>query len=155
MNERDIAYRDLAEMYEAYDPMPAGLVEKVLVAIATDNLDTEYELLHLVERTQELAGARGSGEAWTLSFAGGPFSLLVRVSSLGKGQCRVDGWVTPPRPMDVTITQESRERRTRVNEHGRFEIAKLPSGLTRFWLLADEDGRSEEDRVFATPVVEL
>lgn len=155
MSEHDIAHRDLREMYEAYDPMPKDLVEKVLVAIATEDLDSEYELLHLVERTQELAGVRGVGDAWTLSFAGGPFSLLVRISTIGKGHCRVDGWVTPPRPMDVTITQNAKERRLRVSESGRFEIPKLPKGLTRFWLCADDDGNTGQDQVFATPVVEL
>jgi len=63
-------------MWDAYDPMPADLVEQVLVAVATEDLDAEYELLHLVSRTSELAGARGTGDALTISFSGEAFSLL-------------------------------------------------------------------------------
>ncbi len=73
-------WRDLATMWNTRDPMPPELVEQVLVAIATEDLDAEYELLHLVARTTELAGARGSSDALTISFSGEAFSLLLRVS---------------------------------------------------------------------------
>ena len=81
MSENGISLRDLARMWDVRDPMPDDLVEKVLVAIETEDLDTEYELLHLMERTRELAGARGEGEALTIAFSGGSFSLLLRVRS--------------------------------------------------------------------------
>ena len=73
---------ELAAMWEQRDPMPAGLVERVLVALATEDLDTEYELLHLVSRTDELTGARGGGDALTISFSGESFALLLRVSGI-------------------------------------------------------------------------
>ena len=46
-------------MWDERDPMPPGLIDKVLVAIATENLEEEYELLHLVERSRELGVRRG------------------------------------------------------------------------------------------------
>src|SRR4051794_34039164 len=71
-------WSDLAAMWEAHDPMPQGLVEQVLVALATEDLDAEYELLHLVSRTDELVGARGTGDAITISFSGGSCALVLR-----------------------------------------------------------------------------
>ena len=53
MAGNDSPLRDLAAMWQARDPMPDGLVERMLVAVATEDLDTEYELLHLMERTAE------------------------------------------------------------------------------------------------------
>lgn len=154
MPDRDALFDNIAAMWQARDPMPPGLVDKVLVAIETENLDAEYELLHLVERSRDLAGARGVGDAVTIAFSGGAFSLLLRVSALGDAACRVDGWVSPPQPMRVKITQQSRTFQALVDTLGRFEISRLPTGLTRFWLLSDDAGEDAE-RSFATPTFEL
>jgi hypothetical protein len=155
MTERDTTFDDLAAMWERRDPMPPGLIDKVLVAIATENLDAEYELLHLVERSRELQGVRGgAGEAMTIVFSGGAFSLLLRVTELTDKFCRVDGWVTPAQAMSVTITQQSRKFAAAVDALGRFEIPQLPTGLTRFFLLS-EDAKDEAERSFATPTFEL
>ncbi len=153
MNDSDITFRDLAAMWEARDPMPEGLIEQVLVAIGTEDLDTEYELLHLMERNTELAGVRG-GEAVTLSFAGHSFSMLIRVSAIGHRQCRVDGWVTPAQPMKLSVSQKSKTWEAVVDAFGRFELPKLPTGLSRFWLAADAD-KDDAAELFATPTFEL
>lgn len=154
MTERDTAFDELAAMWERRDPMPPGLVDKVLVALATENLDAEYELLHLVERSRELAGTRGAGEAITIAFSGGAFSLLLRVSAVTDALCRVDGWVTPPQAMTVKVSQQSRSVQAVVDALGRFEIPSLPTGLTRFFLVSDDAG-DEAERSFATPTFEL
>lgn len=154
MTERDTTFDDLAAMWERRDPMPPGLIDKVLVALATENLDAEYELLHLVERSRELAGVRSGGEAMTIAFSGGAFSLLLRVSELTDASCRVDGWVTPPQSMTVKVTQQSRNLQAVVDALGRFEIPRLPTGLTRFFLLSD-DAKEPGDGLFATPTFEL
>jgi hypothetical protein len=154
MTERDPVLADLAAMWRAIDPVPAGLVDKVLVAVETENLDAEYELLHLVERSRDLAGARSAGEAVTISFSTGAFSLLLRVSEVGGGQRRVDGWVSPPQPMQVTATQQERSVSAVADPLGRFEISRLPGGLTRFWLVS-ENGSESAEQSFATPTFEL
>jgi hypothetical protein len=155
MTERDPIFGDLATMWEERDPMPPGLIDKVLVAIATENLDDEYELLHLVERSRELEGVRGViGEAITITFAGGAFSLLLRVTALDEKSCRVDGWVTPQAPMTLRVSQPTGTIHALVDALGRFEIPRLPTGLTRFFLLAD-DSDDDSDGSFATPTFEL
>jgi hypothetical protein len=135
--------------------MPAGLPEQVLVGIATEDLDAEYELLHLVARTSELAGARGSSEALTISFSGEAFSLLLRVSGEGDFR-RVDGWVTPAQEMRVSVKQRGRTFEADVDPGGRFEIPRLPSGPSRLWLVGRPPAApSEEQELFATPTFEL
>ncbi len=154
MTEKDALFAALAAMWRERDPVPPSLVDKVLVAIETENLDAEYELLHLVERSRELAGTRGAGEAFTVAFSAGSFSLLLRVSEQREGSCRVDGWVSPPQPMRVKVTQQSRSFQAVVDALGRFEISRLPTGLTRFWLLS-EAGERDPEPSFATPTFEL
>ena len=155
MTERDAIFDDLATMWEARDPMPDGLIDKVLVALATENLDAEYELLHLVERSRELDGVRGGvSEAMTIAFSAGAFSLLLRVTELTDSFCRVDGWVSPAQAMTVKVTQPGGTIQAIVDALGRFEISRLPTGLTRFFLLSD-DAMDESERSFATPTFEL
>lgn len=154
MTNRDKVFDDLAQMWERRDPMPDGLIDKVLVALQLENLDAEYELLHMVERSRELEGARGVSDAFTIAFSGGPFSLLLRVSAIGEKFCRVDGWVSPPQAMQVTVTQQSRSWKAIVDSLGRFELDRLPTGLTRFWLHS-QDAKDSDERSFATPTFEL
>lgn len=154
MSEYDATLRDLARLWDRHDPMPQGLVERVLVAIETDDLDREYELLHLVERSRALAGTRAVAEALTISFAVGDFALMLRVSATRDGYCRVDGWATPPSPMRVTLSQQDHTADTDVDERGRFEFQEVPVGLTRFWLASAND-ESGAGRLFSTPIVEL
>jgi hypothetical protein len=147
---------ELAMMWQERDPMPADLVDQVLVTLVTEDLDAEYELLHLVSRSSELAGARSAGDALTISFSGESFALLLRVSGINDGARRVDGWVTPAREMKVTVKQKSRSWDADVDAHGRFELANLPGGLSRFWLVGAESADPTDERaLFATPTFEL
>jgi hypothetical protein len=149
-------WRSLATMWDTRDPMPPGLVEQVLVALATDDLDEEYELLHLVTRSSELAGARGTGDALTISFAGETFSLLLRVSPADGTYRRVDGWVTPAQEMRVSVKQRGHTFEAEVDHRGRFEIPRLPGGPSRLWLVGRLAGTSgEEQELFATPTFNL
>jgi hypothetical protein len=155
-SEDEALWRDLASMWEARDPMPDGLVERVLVAIATEDLDAEYELLHLVERSHELAGARGSTDAVTISFAGDSFSLLLRVSGTDSDVRRVDGWVTPAQEMHVSVKQGGRTFEADVDAGGRFEIPRLPGGPSRVWLVGRAEAQhAEGQELFATPTFDL
>ncbi|MBA2444588.1 MAG: hypothetical protein H0V49_04580 [Nocardioidaceae bacterium] len=154
MSERDALLGDIAAMWREADPMPADLVDKVLVAIGGDNLDVEYELLHLVERSRELEGVRGLGDAYTVVFSSGPYSLLLRVGTHAAGRRRVDGWLSPPQSMTVKVTQQADTRYADADETGRFEFEWLPAGLSRFWL-AFTDSAAEPDHPFATPAFEL
>lgn len=71
----------LERVWSSRDPVPAGLVERMQALVAAElelrDTDLDYELLLLIERTNELAGVRG-GEAYTLQFSGENLDLLVR-----------------------------------------------------------------------------
>lgn len=156
MVENNVVFTDLADMWQARDPMPPGLVDKVLVALATEDVDAEYELLDLVERSRELHGTRAGSDAMTVEFSGGPFSMLLHVTSVGEGHRRVDGWVAPAKPMRVSVRQGAKTWDAAVSLLGRFEFARLPVGLSRFWL--HEASGSEADdssHLFATPTFEI
>jgi hypothetical protein len=151
----DLQLSQLAEMWEERDPMPVDLPDRVLVALALDDLDAEYEMLHLIERSKDLAGTRSVAEAVTITFAAGEFTVMLHVSPTTPGQCRVDGWVAPAQPMSVKVVQPSEQRTARVDATGRFSIADLAMGLTRFVLETEEADPCRQPKSFATPLVEL
>jgi hypothetical protein len=122
------------------DPVPDGLVARMQAAAATADLDLDLELMLLVERSEELVGARGTATAYTLRFEYGGTQLLLRVDGDGNG-CRVDGWLTPAVPMTVralTVRGELREWVATVSERGRFELPDLPPGMVRLRLEPDD-----------------
>jgi hypothetical protein len=151
----DVKFAELAEMWEDRDPMPTDLSDRVLVALALDDLDAEYEMLHLIERSRDLAGTRSVAETVTITFAAGEFTVMLHVSPTAPERCRVDGWVAPAQPMTVRVVQPSSTRSVHVDATGRFSIADLAVGLTRFVLVTEEVGPSGQPKSFATPLVEL
>jgi len=139
--------------WEANDPPPAGLVARLqtAAALAASDTDLDMELMLLVERSGELAGARGgSTTAYTLRFAHDGVDLLLRISSDGD-RPRIDGWVVPPSPVTVVVLRDAEVLATLdVGDTGRFELPDLTPGMLRL-RLEPADGSTP----FATPAFEI
>jgi hypothetical protein len=143
--------------WESHDPLPEGMVARLqtVAALAASDTDLDIELMLLVERTEELAGARGaSTTAYTLRFARDGVDLLLRVSTDGR-RSRIDGWVVPPASITVTVQREADtgwtdETTLEVTDAGRFELPDLTPGMLRL-RLDPADGSSS----FMTPAFEI
>jgi hypothetical protein len=154
----------IARLYAAVDPAPDDLAEGVLARLAVDDLETEYELLTLVERVDLAAGTRtASGPASdddatvALEFAGTSYRVLVRISTVDKHR-RLDGWVVPAVPIRVFLGPPGDDRAdTRqsayADEDGRFAFPEAPAGQNRLWLLpqVDDDDSRSTPPPFVTP----
>ena len=139
--------------WESRDPVPAGLVARLQVAaaLAASDTDLDLELMLLVERTEELAGARGAATAaYTLRFTREGVDLLLRISTDGATP-RVDGWVVPPSPVAVTVLRDEETLATFVvGDTGRFDLPDLTPGMLRL-RLEPTDGSTP----FVTPAFEI
>ncbi len=139
--------------WEGADPVPAGMVARLqtVAALAASDTDLDVELMLLVERTEELAGARGaSTTAYTLRFAHEGVDLLLRVSTDGAAP-RIDGWVVPPSPVGVVLLRgEETLVALEVGDTGRFEVPDLSPGMLRL-RLEPTDGSTP----FITPAFEI
>jgi hypothetical protein len=139
--------------WEGVDPVPAGMVARLqtAAALAASDTDLDVELMLLVERTEELAGARGaSTTAYTLRFAHEGVDLLLRVSTDGATP-RIDGWVVPPSPVTVVLLRGEQALSTlHVGDTGRFEVPDLSPGMLRL-RLEPSDGSTP----FITPAFEI
>ena len=61
MNEvsRDALLAVVRKVWTERDPVPEGLVARMQAVVAAEDVDFDYELLVLIERSRELTGARG------------------------------------------------------------------------------------------------
>lgn len=141
---RDPLLDDLAEAWSHHDPVPPGLVDRMLRTVhgelAADPLDTEYELLVLTSSSDRLVGARTDTGPVTLQFDADELQLLVRVRRISNTECRIDGWVTPAGSLAVSAVQGIRRTEAVVTAPGRFEFPTLRREPTRLVLSTSSDG---------------
>ena|SRR5690242_11040352 len=86
--------------------------------------------------------------AWSLSYLGPGFSLQLRLVSRVRG-ARLDGFMSPPRPMTVLLVSVAGQQvlaETSVTEAGRFEFVFAPAGACRLMFLGPDS-----ERPFLTP----
>ena len=157
----EMSHEDLLRLvraaWEERDPMPDGLVARMqqLARAESDLLatDWDYELLELLDRSEELAGARGGSGAFTLRFGHGDVDLLLRIEAVGSAS-RIDGWVVPPLPMTAQLLEldgTGRGPAVEVSAYGMFELARPGSGLTRLRLEPHDADRT----TIVTPTFEI
>ncbi|WP_426171338.1 hypothetical protein [Microbacterium sp. DWRC1-3] len=135
--------------WRAVDPVPAGLIDRMVAAVASDGLNSEYALLTLVEG--QLGEVRGEADALTLQFSDGSTSILLHVTTTASGRRRVDGWVDTA-AAEIVLTQGEKARSVSPEETGRFVFDEVPPGLTRVRLTT---AVGDETRTLATPQFEL
>ncbi|WP_345546282.1 hypothetical protein [Microbacterium jejuense] len=140
----------MRRMWEDVDPVPADLVDRMVAAVAVEDLSREYALLTLVEGT--LAAVRGESDTATLQFSDGTTSVLVHVTDTETGGRRVDGWVDAT-ALAIRLIQADREWATDPGEHGRFAFDEVTPGVARLRLVVrDADGALRD---FQTPQFEV
>ncbi|QAY60160.1 hypothetical protein ET475_09265 [Microbacterium protaetiae] len=139
----------LRAAWEERDPVPAGLIDRMVAAVAVEDLTREYALLTLVEG--QYAEVRGESDTATLQFSDGETSVLLHIAATEGGDHRIDGWVDAA-VSEVRLVQGEREKKTEVGEHGRFAFDGVRAGLARVRLTVTREGESTE---FQTPQFEV
>lgn len=141
---------------ERYDPMPPGMLDRMVSVVgelARHDADLELELMLVVERFRELAGARSATQSYTLRFGADDVELLVRISTADdEGRARLDGWLVPAASGPVQLREVGGDERRfdgLADVNGRFEFPDLPAGFYRLWL------ELSDDHTFGTPAFEI
>lgn len=139
----------LKRMWESADAPPVDLAERMIAAVAVDDLSREYALL--TEVTADRAAVRTEQERLTLQFSDDSTSVLLHVSATETGSRRVDGWSDPP-VLAARLSQDAREWAAVLGEEGRFAFGDVAPGLSNVRLIVRMDG---ELREFVTPQFEV
>lgn len=128
-------YTRLRTMWTQADPMPDDLIDSSIVAIESDRIAEEFELLAMSFADRELLGTRSEQTTTptVIEFSGDDFSVVIRISEVGPGVRRLDGWTDPPTSGTVRIPSAGGEVTVPIDEHGRFEVAEHPAGAIRLW----------------------
>ena len=114
----------MRSVWEEVDPAPADLVDRMVAAVAVEDLSREYALLTLVEGST-LSAVRGVTDTATLQFSDGETSVLLHVTATEEGSRRVDGWVDAA-ALAIRLVQGDREWTAEPGEHGRFAFDPSP-----------------------------
>ncbi len=150
----------LAVLWRDHDPMPAGLADRMAryarAEVALLATDWDHELMRLVDRSTELAGARAAGTTLTLQFATDDVDLLVRLAGDPAGTgTRLDGWIVPSLAARVRLLRldddATASGTAEAGDDGRFEMGGLASGSARLHLEPLDDAQPG----FVTPTFEI
>jgi hypothetical protein len=141
----------LRAVWDEVDPVPADLVDRMVAAVAVEDLSREYALLTLVEGSA-LSAVRGEADTATLQFSDGTTNVLVHVTLAEDGSHRVDGWVDAP-ALAIRLVQGDKEWSAEPAEHGRFAFEGVKPGICRIRIVVR--GADGELNDFQTPQFEV
>jgi hypothetical protein len=161
------------ELFEAADPVPATLAERISFALALDA--HEAELLMGMDLLPELAGARGEDRVRTVTFSSPRLSVMVTVGDDGGSGVRVDGWIDAPdgagglrvelrRPAPAGAgagaggggaAPAGSARGTVADGDGRFAFDDVEPGLVQFAFHAPDGEPARLSRSVVTPAIQV
>lgn len=145
---------EVSAAMNAFDPVPADLVERVQFALALDELYAEVaEITRVPEdalavRSDPVTGMRTE----TLTFSAESLTAMVTVTRSGSELVRVDGWVAPPGRRRVVCRMQEGSQEVVTDESGRFVFEDLPEGFAQ---LTFGDAESEDGASVVTPLFQL
>lgn len=142
----------LADLYDQLDPVPEGIVDRVLFTLGLDDLEIELARLEVLV---EPAGVRTEEHTRTITFAGQNLTVMVTSTSTAPERFRLDGWAAPGGGLPIELRIAGSSLHATADADGRFEFIDVPCG--RFQLVFHPGAGSEAAlRVpVVTPAVEL
>ena len=130
--------------WQARDPLPAGLVERIQFALTLDALHAEVATLTRLDLAN--SGARGGDTeaVRTVTFSSETLITMVTLAQQPDGSVRVDGWTVPQQGssdgLQVEVLVAGATRSTLADADGRFVFESVPTGMAKFVL--HHDGRT-------------
>ncbi|MDT4916931.1 MAG: hypothetical protein QOI15_3051 [Pseudonocardiales bacterium] len=146
----DDVLRRTAAIFEALDPVPAGLVDRINFGLTLEALHAEVAEL---QRSANLAGVRGDAvsDVQTVTFTSSTLTTMISVTPASGDRVRVDGWIAPAGRISVELRAKAETRQTECDADGRFVFDDVPRGLAQFVLRPEGD----EGRAVVTPAIEI
>ena len=141
---------DIRKLFEAVDPMPADLPERIRFGLALRDL--EVEVARLAEEDQLAVAARGEEQSRTITFDSDSLTIMIRIDANRDGTVRVDGWLAPPQRRQVEIKTAAEPLTVASDAQGRFAFARVPSGMAQLIVHSPEPS-SGDTRSVVTPAL--
>jgi hypothetical protein len=113
------------------DPPPADLDDRVLFALALDDLDAHVARLAAEEFTG--SGARAGERTRTITFDAASRTVMITVIERPDNLVRIDGWLAPGEAVrvELRVPEPSPSRTVTADATGRFVFDEVPHGLAQ------------------------
>jgi hypothetical protein len=141
---------DIRDLFQAVDPMPADLPERIRFSLALRDLEIEVARLAAEEDLPVLA-ARSAERSRTVTFDSDSLTIMIRIDANTDGTARVDGWLAPPQLREIDMQTTAGTLSVASDEQGRFAFASVPCGTVQLVVRPSEQGQSESGRSVVTP----
>jgi hypothetical protein len=121
---------EIRDMFQAADPMPAELPDRIRFFLAFRDL--EIEVARLTAEQDELAvAARGTEQSRTITFDSETLTIMIRIDANTDGTVRVDGWLAPSQRREVEMKCAAEPLSVTSDEQGRFAFPRVPRGTAQ------------------------
>jgi hypothetical protein len=144
---------DIRELFQAADPMPADLPERIRFRLALRDL--EVEVARLAAEEQLAVAARGTEQSRTITFDSESLTIMIRIDTNTDGTARVDGWLAPPQRREIEMKSAADPLTTASDEQGRFAFARVPRGAAQLIVKPAGTGPGAAGRSVVTPALVL
>jgi hypothetical protein len=144
----------IREIFQAADPMPADLPERIRFLLALRGLEVEVARLAAEERQPSLA-ARGAEMSRTITFDSDSLTIMIRIDPNPDGTVRVDGWLAPPQRREIEMKTTANSLTVASDEQGRFAFARVPRGTAQLVVRPEDSEQSGAGRTVVTPALIL
>jgi hypothetical protein len=142
---------EIREMFQAADPMPADLPERIRFSLALRDL--EVEVARLAEG--EAVAARGEEQSRTVTFDSESLTIMIRIDANRDGTARVDGWLAPPQRREIEMKTTADPLSVASDDQGRFAFPSVPRGTAQLVVRPTEQGSGGAARSVVTPALIL
>jgi hypothetical protein len=140
-DESDLAILDgVRELFQAADPMPASLPERIRFWLALRDLEVEVARLGAEDRQPALA-VRGAEQSRTITFDSDSLTIMIRVDANLDGTVRIDGWLAPRQSRTIELRTMAETLTTDADDGGRFAFRRVPRGTAQ--LVARAGGEAD------------
>jgi hypothetical protein len=142
--------RQTAAIFDALDPVPDGLVDRINFGLTLEALHAEIAEL---QRSASLVGVRAQpdSDVQSVTFTSSSLTTMITLTPTSGDRVRVDGWIAPGSAMPVELRGRTETKQTMSDEDGRFVFEDVPRGLAQFILRPAAD----DTRPVVTPAIEI
>jgi len=144
---------DIREMFEAVDPMPADLPDRIGFFLSLRDL--EIEVARMADEDLSPAGVRGAEQSRTITFDSESLTVMIRIDANKDGTARVDGWLAPPQRREIEMKTTGDPLSVSSDEQGRFAFVQVPRGMAQLIIRPAEQGPSGAGPSVVTPALIL
>jgi hypothetical protein len=129
LTDLDMAILDgVRQRWEAADPMPSDLVDRIQFAIDLNAIDVEVS--RLVELHEPVA-TRADEHPRLITFQSASLSIMVSFDPRIDGTQRIDGWITPGDAHRVELRSQQGSRFADADNEGRFSLEDVTPGVVQ------------------------